>query len=40
MTYQGKKKHFGKPGIPTPVALELYGKLTGLHTEKKINSFG
>lgn len=40
LTYHGKKKQFGTPGIPSPVTLELYEKLTSLQTEKSADSFG
>lgn len=40
LTYNGKKREFGKNGEPTPVALELYDALTGLQQERIKDEFG
>ena len=40
LTYNGKKRVFGKEGEPTPVALELYDALTGLQQERIPDDFG
>jgi len=40
LTYNGKKREFGKNGEPTPVALELYDALTGLQQERIEDEFG
>ena len=40
LTYEGEKKQFGAPGVPTPTALELYEALTGLQQERTADEFG
>ncbi|KAL4859535.1 Branched-chain amino acid aminotransferase 2 [Chlorella vulgaris] len=40
LTYQGKRKQYGEPGQPSPVALELYDQLTGLQQERYPDPFG
>lgn len=34
LTYQGRRRQFGQPGQATPIAFELYDKLTGIQTER------
>ncbi|PRW58452.1 branched-chain amino acid aminotransferase [Chlorella sorokiniana] len=40
LTYEGKRRQFGEPGQPSPVALELYDQLTGLQQERYPDPFG
>jgi len=40
LTYNEKKREFGKNGEPTPIALELYDALTGLQQERIEDEFG
>jgi branched-chain amino acid aminotransferase len=40
LTYEGKKRQFGEPGVPTGTALELYEALTGLQQERIPDDFG
>ena len=37
---QGKRRQYGDPGVPNPVALDLYEALTGLQQEKTEDPFG
>ncbi|KAL0042636.1 hypothetical protein WJX79_005951 [Trebouxia sp. C0005] len=40
LTHKGQKTQFGKPGVPGPVATELYGALTDVQQEKVKDSYG
>ena len=40
LTHEGQRRQFGQAGQPTPVALELYDRLTGLQTERYEDKFG
>lgn len=40
LTHKGRKTQFGEPGVPGPVATELYGALTDVQQEKVKDSYG
>lgn len=40
LTYKGKKTQYGEPGVPGPVAKELYAALTDVQQEKVKDNFG
>lgn len=40
LTHAGKRRQYGAPGVPTPVALELYTALTELQQEAAPDAHG
>lgn len=37
---QGRRRQYGEPGRPSPVALEMYEALTSLQQERTEDPFG
>ena len=40
LSLQGRRRQYGEPGRPSPVALEMYEALTSLQQERSDDAFG